>query len=420
MLTVAEALSAILNEVRRPAPVMRPLDESLGLVLAEDVISDVDSPPFDKALMDGYAVRAEDVATGRAMLRVIEEVTAGHIPRHALGAGEATRIMTGAPLPPGADAVVPVEETEAIDEEHEAGTEARNLGRVRIDAQPVPRGSHVLPRGAATRQGDRVLPAGRMLRPQEIGALAESGRATVQVYRRPRVGILATGDELVPAAAQPGPGQIRNSNEPMLAAQIRQAGGEPVLLGIARDERQQLRQRIEQGLTCDLLLLSGGVSAGKLDLVPSELAAAGVRQVFHQIRMKPGKPLWFGVFERPPAGGTVEKQSCYVFGLPGNPVSSMVCCELFARAALRRLLGIEPAAAVPLQARLTEAHSMRGNRPTYHPALLEWLPTGPTVHAVDWIGSSDLRATVDANAMVYFPPGERTFAAGEIVDVYPW
>jgi molybdopterin molybdotransferase len=265
-----------------------------------------------------------------------------------------------------------------------------------------------------------VLPAGRVLRAQEIGALAESGRATVEVYRRPRVAVLATGDELVPASAQPGPGQIRNSNEPMLCAQIRQAGGEPVPLGIARDERQHLRERIEQGLACDLLLLSGGVSAGKLDLVPSELAAAGVRQVFHQIRMKPGKPLWFGVFDRPTKTGTTGADRCYVFGLPGNPVSSMVCCELFARAALRRLMGIEPAVAVPLQARLTEEHSMRGNRPTYHPARLEWQPTGPAVHAVDWIGSSDLRATVDANALVYFPPGDRVFRAGEMVDVYPW
>jgi len=420
MLTVAEALDSILTTVRRLPAVGLPLEEALGLVLAEEIISEDDSPPFDKALMDGYAVRAEDVRSGQARLRVIEEVTAGRLPQKTLGPGEATRIMTGAPLPAGADAVVPIEETRA-------GDATGELPEVVIDGAPVTAGTNVLPRGAATKRGDRVLSSGRRLRPQEIGALAELGRATIQVYRRPRVAVLATGDELVTPGEKPGPGQIRNSNEPMLAAQIRAMGADAVPLGIARDERTHLRERIEAGLSCDMLLLSGGVSAGKLDLVPSELEAAGVQQVFHKIRMKPGKPLWFGILEQqragdrePAEGSTESRPPCYVFGLPGNPVSSMVCCELFARTAVRKLMDWEPAAPQAIPARLADEYVMRGNRPTYHPAHLEWTSTGPTVRAVDWIGSSDLRATVDANAMVFFPAGERTYVPGEIMDVFAW
>lgn len=419
MLTVAEAFAAILQEVVRAPAVTVPLEDALGLVLAEDVFSDEDSPLFDKALMDGFAVRSADIRDPGKPLEIIEEVMAGHIPERPVGPGEATRIMTGAPLPAGADAVVQVEETRH-------SPQPDSLGQVVILNKAIQPGANILARGAATRRGERVLPSGRLLRAQEVGALAELGRAQIRVYPAPRVGVLATGDELVPAAGTPGPGQIRNSNEPMLAAQVRRAGGIPVPLGIARDERAHLRQRIEEGLECDVLLLSGGVSAGKLDLVPSELKAAGVYQVFHKVQMKPGKPLWFGVRERsdpnPSASpvSTGAASRCYVFGLPGNPVSSMVCCELFVRSALRRLMGIEPAEPVPVSARLTEAYRMQGNRPTYHPARLDWQATGPVVRAVDWVGSADLRATVDANAMLLFPAGEHSYAAGDSIEVFPW
>lgn len=403
MLTVAEALAAILETVKRPAPVTVDLANALGLTLAEAIVSDIDSPPFTKALMDGYAVRSEDIAAGRRCLKIVEEITAGHVPTKTVGLGEASRIMTGAPMPSGADAVVIVEET-ALGHEPET---------VEIHAQSVAVEANLLPQGTAVRRGTQVLSAGRVLRAQEIAALAELGRPRIAVYPRPRVAILATGDELVSASQQPGPGQIRNSNEPMLTAQIRQAGGEPVPLGIARDRREELRERIEAGLACDLLLLSGGVSAGKLDLVPSELAAAGVRQVFHKIQMKPGKPLWFGVRE-------FNGHSCHVFGLPGNPVSSMVCCEIFVRTALRKLLGIEPAEPRPLAARLEKDYAMRGNRPVHHPAHIEWRADGAVVRVVDWAGSSDVCATVDANGTIYFPPGEKTWRAGEVMEAYPW
>jgi molybdopterin molybdotransferase len=218
----------------------------------------------------------------------------------------------------------------------------------------------------------------------------------------------------------------------MLTAQLRQMGAEPIPLGVARDNQSELAERIAEGLKFEVLVLSGGVSAGKLDLVPSVLAAAGVRQIFHKVRVKPGQPLWFGVLEPPAStsGRTLEGSKdqdgrprpapCYVFGLPGNPVSSMVCCELFTRTAIRRMMGIEPATPVPFRARLSSDHCNRGNRPTYHPARWEWCEVGPVVDLVPWIGSADLSATVEANGMALFPEGDQTYPAGTIVDVFSW
>jgi molybdopterin molybdotransferase len=243
------------------------------------------------------------------------------------------------------------------------------------------------------------------------------GKSSIQIRRRPRVAVLATGDELVPVDQTPGPGQIRNSNETMLVAQLRLAGAEPVPMGIARDERSHLAGRIRAGLECDVLLLSGGVSAGKLDLVPAELAAAGVREVFHSVNLKPGKPIWFGVLDPRPENANGRR---YVFGLPGNPVSSMVCCELFTRTAVRRLMGHPAAAPQATRARLTVAHSTRGDRPTYHPARFEWEDSTAVVAPVPWLGSADLRATVDANAMIVFPAVDKDYEIGELVDVVLW
>jgi molybdopterin molybdotransferase len=411
MLTVEQALSAILKEMQPLEPVCVELAEALGLVSAEEAVADVDSPPFDKALMDGFAVRSADVASGEARLKIIEEITAGKTPSKRVTAGCATRIMTGAPLPDGADAVVIIEDTQ-ID---------ADAGLVTIRTAPVQARRHLLKRGAVLKQGDRVLAAGRLLRPQELGALAEVGRHRLLVRPRPTVAILATGDELVPIDAKPGPGQIRNSNETMLATQTVRAGGLPVGLGIARDNRAELRERIRTGLNSDVLLLSGGVSEGTLDLVPSELAAIGVRNVFHKVNIRPGKPLWFGIWDR--AGNPLAGRGggvTYVFGLPGNPVSSMVCFELFVRSCLRRLMGLEPAEPQPIRARLAAEHVARGDRPTYNPARVTWDRNGLTVEPVRWHGSSDLQATVDANAMAVFPGGDTTYSAGDEIDVILW
>jgi len=401
MLTVVEALDAITSVVA-PGPVQSvPLAEALGQVLAAPVDSDSDSPPFDKSLMDGFAVRAEDVATGTARLVVVEEVTAGEVAERSLEPGQAIQIMTGAPIPDGADAVVRIEDTEVEIQEQQT--------LVRIDTKPVTTGQDMIQRGTSMRCGDAVMPAGRRLRPQELGLLAELGQHTLSVHRQVTVGVLATGDELVTIDRQPGAGQIRNSNESMLAAQVRASGAVARELGIARDNPEDLAAKIREGLGCNILLLSGGVSAGRLDLVPEQLEAAGVTEVFHKVNVKPGKPVWFGT-----------SQDTIVFGLPGNPVSSMVCFELFVRTALRRLAGLDPATPCPTAARLACDFEFRGDRPTYFPGRLENQPDGPLVTPVNWHGSSDLRSTADANSMIHFPAGNQDYQARQWVEVHEW
>jgi molybdopterin molybdotransferase len=365
----------------------------LGLVLAEDVASDLDMPPFDKALMDGYAVRAADVR-GEATLTVVEEVTAGRVATKAVEAGQATQIMTGTALPRGADAVVQVERTTRLDG-----------NRVRLADLPRP-GQNVMPRAKEMRKGETVLTAGTVLRPQELGLLAAVGRTSTRVYRRPAVAVLSTGDEVVEPSGTPGPGQIRNSNATLLAAQVARARAAPRYLGIARDTLDSLRPLVADGLTADVFLLSGGVSAGTLDLVPQVLHEAGVTPVFHKVAMKPGKPLFFGT-----KGGTL------VFGLPGNPVSGLVGFELFVRPALRVLMGRADPGPTLFRARLGTVWDLKADRPTYHPARLVWTAGGWEATPSPWLGSADLRAVTQANAFIVFPEGTQHYDAGTAVAV---
>lgn len=396
MLTVNEAIEQIITTVA-PFPVSQaPLNDAIGLTLAHDIHSNTDLPPFDKALMDGYAVRSADVPNGTASLSIIDVVTAGQISAKHIESGQAIQIMTGAPIPQGADAVVKIEETTG------------DSDRVSIATKPLLAGTNLIRRGTSVHAGDCVLREGLTLNGARIGALAELGCTHLPVRRRPRVAILATGDELVPVEAMPGPGQIRNSNESMLAAQVVAAGGIAVPLGIARDDRDELRALIQQGLQSDLLVLSGGVSAGILDLVPSVLAEAGVREVFHKVEMKPGKPIWFGV------GG------CYVFGLPGNPVSSLVCFELFVRTAIKRMMGVDPPTPQPVLAALEHEYTNRNDRPTYHPARLTQTKDGLMVTLVPWHGSSDLCGTVMANGMALLTVETRQLRAGDRLETYRW
>lgn len=415
MITVDEALRLVLEHAQ-PLPAHAvPLDQSLGLVLAEEIASDVDSPPYDKSIVDGYAVQAKDLASGEARLTILEEVVAGSVPSQPVRAGTTTRVMTGAPLSEGADAVVMIERAELV-----ADGDARGETVVLRDNR-VSAGQNIMRRAASVRKGEIVLQPGTTIRPIEIGMLAEVGRATVRVVPRATVAILPTGDELVPPEQTPGPGQIRNSNGPMLAAAVTRAGGIACELSIARDDREQLRQQIAAGLESDVLVLSGGVSAGVMDLVPGVLAELGVRQVFHKLRLKPGKPLWFGVLER-------DGRQRLVFGLPGNPVSSLVCFELFVRPAMNRLAGGSGEGLPRVQAKLATEFAHRGDRPTYHPAVLQnatapatsphALPVAlPEVTPVTWRGSADLRALAAANSLVLFPAGSQTHAAGETIEV---
>jgi molybdopterin molybdotransferase len=398
LLSVAEAQAIILGEVHPLPPTPLPLAAASGLVLAQDVVSDLDMPPYDKALMDGYAVRAADVGPAGAALVVIEEVTAGSVPKKTVGAGEATRIMTGAPMPPGADAVVMIERTTALSEQ-----------RVTVEGGVKP-GQNILPRAREMRSGDVVLQAGMRLRPQELGLLAMCGAATVRVHPSPRVAILPTGDEIVEVEQTPGPGQIRNSNGFMLLGQTVRAGAEPAPLGIARDNRPSLQEHVARGLEADALILSGGVSAGKLDLVPAALAEAGVAIFFHKVAMKPGKPMLFGVKRHE------GRPATFVFGLPGNPVSSLVCFELFVRPALRRLMNLPPGPTM-VQAALAEDFPYRSDRPTYHPAQLTAAESGWSVRAMPWFGSADLRGLMASNAFVVLPPGDHRHRAGQTLPV---
>jgi molybdopterin molybdotransferase len=261
-------------------------------------------------------------------------------------------------------------------------------------------------RGREMRRGDTVLAAGAVLRPQEFGLLATVGRAAVRVHPAPRVAVLSTGDEVVEAPEAPGPGQIRNGNGPMLLAQVGRAGGLPRYLGIARDRLDSLRPLVEDGLRSSVLVLSGGVSAGKLDLVPGVLQELGVEAHFHKVAMKPGKPVFFGT-----------RGDCLVFGLPGNPVSAHVCFELFIRPAIRRLRGHSAAGPRLVDARLTEDFPYRTDRPTYHPARLEAHTDGWRVKPVPWFGSPDLRAIGQANAFILFPAGDHQHRAGQTFPV---
>jgi molybdopterin molybdotransferase len=396
MLAVSEAQALVLQHARPLPPEPLPLTPAvLGLVLAEPVASDIAMPPYDKALMDGYAVRAADLPDGHGDLVVVEEVTAGRVPQRSVGPGQATRIMTGAPVPEGADAVVMVERTRPLEGD-----------RVRVEDTPPKPGQNILNHGREFRKGMTVLSAGTVLRPQELGLLAALGRTSARIQPPPRVAVLSTGDEVVEAPQIPGPGQIRNSNGPMLCAQVARAGGRPQYLGIARDEPEGLRARIAEGLEAPVLVLSGGVSAGRLDLVPGVLQELGVTAHFHKVAMKPGKPVFFG-----------SRGDTLVFGLPGNPVSSLVCFELFVRPGLRRLLGHADPMPRLGRAEMAEAFDHKSDRPTYFPASLEAAERGWRVRPVAWFGSPDLRGLTAANAFLVLPVGEQHYPAGAMLSV---
>lgn len=321
MISVREALDCVVQQLPRLGGEQVPLTRARGRALAEVVSARHEVPPFRNAAMDGYAVRAADVAqasnTRPVRLRVLETVGAGGVPRHAVARGTATRIMTGAVMPNGADAVVRVEDTAA------AGSEVE----VRAAAGP---GTNVRLPGEDVRAGEAVLHPGRLLRPADVGLLASVGATMVRVACRPRVAIIATGDELVDVGQPLGPGQIVNSNAYTLAAAVEEAGGEPIMLGIVRDQPDAIRNAFREACRADLVLSTGGVSAGSFDYVRQMLSEIGYQERFWKVAQKPGKPLTFGFCAGTP-----------IFGLPGNPVSSLVCFYLYALPALRTMMGLD-------------------------------------------------------------------------------
>jgi molybdopterin molybdotransferase len=408
MLTVEEALEAVLEHARRLPAKAEPLERALRSVLAEDVAADIDLPPFDKSLVDGYAVRTDDLNGGDRRLRIGEVITAGQTPSRPLGPREAAVIMTGAPVPSSCDAIVMHERTRLDGES------------VWVEELEVRAGQNILSRGREMRAGEVVLTAGTILKPAHLGVLASVGRTPVQVVR-PRVAVVPTGDELVEPDRTPGPGQIRNSNTIMLRALAIEEGAEAESLPTAPDEPGELRRTLDQGLDSDVLIITGGVSAGQRDLVPGVLGDLGVRRVFHKVRLKPGKPLWFGIGS-PQTG----RPSPLVFGLPGNPVSGLVGFLLFIRPALAVLSGRPRPASGMLEARLAQGFRHRGDRPTYHPARLTACTgvetSGPSPIAIEtlaWAGSADLRTAAAADGFAAFSAGDRDYHPGEIVGFLP-
>ncbi|MFN9717274.1 MAG: molybdopterin molybdotransferase MoeA [Planctomycetota bacterium] len=414
MQSVAEAVRRILEQAIILGSEQVSLGNSLFRTLARDLVTSEDSPRFDKAMMDGFVVNLDfaesDMPEGDPLrFDIVETITAGRVSTRVLHQGEAAHIMTGSPIPQGGQCVVPVES---------ALPDPQDPGAVLIPLHTLKRENHILRRGAIARSGTNLLRAGCRLQPQQLAAIAESGFSELPVSIIPKVAVLATGDELVDVGQTLPSGMIRNSNEPMLLAQVKASGADGIPLGIARDSVESLQPRIAEGLKYDVLLLSGGVSAGIMDLVPSQLAAAGVQQIFHGVKMKPGKPLWFGILSRNHSEGTMQPRRTYVFGLPGNPVSSLACFELFVRPLLQMLQG-QPATR-SVQASLTTDFSIKGDRPVYQPSLIFSNAGKLAAQPIAWSSSSDLKATVEANGMIELLPEHGPYQSGHIVEAWLW
>lgn len=400
MIPVAEAISVVLREAGALPLERVPLAEALGRVLAEEVSADTDLPPFDRAQMDGYAVRSEDLRGAPARLRVVGEAAAGEGWRGLVGPGEAVRIMTGAPLPAGADSVQQVELTR----------ETEDGALVEIDRATAP-GQFYVPRGSEVRAGARVLEAGEELNPARLAVLASFGHAQVPVRRRPRACVLATGTELVAVGERPGPDQIRDSNSYSLAAYARLAGAEVERLPFAGDEPELLRREIEAAAgRADVLVLSGGVSMGRYDFTKDALRALGAELFFERVALRPGKPT---VFARLPGG-----RRTLVFGLPGNPVSVSVTFNLFARTALLAMQGSRAAVLVEESAVLARPARGAAERTSYLPAALSTDGGGRLLaEPLKWGGSSDFVAFARADALVIIPADAGAVEAGSVVRV---
>lgn len=396
-LTFLDGRAAVVQEVhsRRATPCREDvsIEDSAGRILADDIPADRDYPPFYRSVRDGFAVRSSDLP-GR--VQVIGEVRAGEMFTGVVQATEAVEIMTGAPIPEGADAVVMVEHCTRREDGTMETTHA------------VAAGSNIAPAACEARAGSVVLQRGSRIDYTSVAWLATTGHNRVSVYVRPRVAILATGDEIIGIGDTPAPHQIRNSNSYSLAAQVRRAGGEPVILPVARDDKKATARLIAQGLDADLLLLSGGVSAGKYDFVESALTDCGAHFFFDRVLIQPGQPLVFGI-----AGGK------FFFGLPGNPASTMVTFELFARPVLEALSGMSPRPLVFLHARLKSEIRVKLGLKRFLPAILSGQYEDSQVELVPWQGSGDIAAISRSNCYIVTPSDREQITAGEWVAVLP-
>ena len=396
MLSYEEARRTVIEQIgkkRGPRAVSAvSVWDALGLVLAQEVKTDREYPPFDRSTRDGYALRSIEAAPGAELL-CVGEIKAGDAVTKPLSIGTCVQIMTGAALPPGADAVVMIEHTQ------------RNGDVVRFE-RAAGAGQNIVPRGSEAAAGQTILTPGMRMGYAELALAAQVGAAQLQCAKRPRVAILSTGDEVVLVDQTPGEFQIRNSNSVSLAAQVRIAGGEPVVLGNAADRVEELSDKIAVGLKEDMLVLSGGVSMGKYDLVEKVLKAMSADFFFDAVAIRPGKPAVFGICQGKP-----------VFGLPGNPVSTMVTFELFVVPAIDLLSGAEARPLPLVEARLVETMREKTGLTHFLPARVEWRGARPEVKPLRWQGSGDIAALAHANCFLVVPAEKETLETGEHVSV---
>lgn len=393
-LTVTAAQRCVLDNIKSLGTESVKLEQSLGRVLAEDIRANRDQPPYDVSAMDGFALRSADVTNAPAMLEIIEDIKAGDMPQKTVQAGQCARIMTGAPVPVGADAVIRVEDTQAVSD-----------ARIQINVC-VKQNNDIRPCGESMREGEVVLASGTGITPGTVGMLAMVKRKTVQVYRQPRVAILSTGDELEGLDEPFDARKIPDANSYALLAQVQALGIAPVLLGIARDKPEELRRYLQEGLKYDVLLVSGGTSVGVHDYVRPTLEALGVQMKFWRVEMKPGHPMAFGAAD-----------ATFVFGLPGNPVSSMVCFEQFVGPALRSILGHSKLFRSTVTARVARDVKHKHSRTEFVRVMLGKEGDALVVTPTGDQGSGILRSMALAEGLMVVPAASKGIAAGEMVTV---
>ena len=395
MISVEAALEKILSHIQPLGFEKVSLLESQGRVIAEDIYASRDIPPLDNSGMDGYAVRYEDIqhasSSQPVRLEIIEDLPAGSVSKKILEKGQAIRIMTGAPIPRAADAVVQVEDTTKED-------------RFAQIFRAVPLGENIRRAGEDVGKGDRVISKGDLIRPAEVGMLASVGRSFVSVFQRPLVAILCTGEELVDVDGRLDEAKIVSSNSYTLAAQVKDSGAIPIQLGIARDRKEDIEEKLRQGIRADVLISSAGISVGDYDLVKDVLKDLGMEMVFWKVAMKPGKPLAFGTIAGKPA-----------FGLPGNPVSSMVSFEQFVRPSLLKMMGHHQLFRPTIEAILKEDIQKEPGRRHYVRALVSFEKDRYFVTTTGAQGSGILRSMVRANGLVVIPENQEKVRAGEKV-----
>lgn len=400
MISVQEALETILKEIRPLGTESVPINSAPGRVLGEDIAARGSNPPWDNSAMDGYALRAADTqgasAEKPALLRVIYDLPAGQTPKASINKGEAVRIMTGAPVPEGADAVIMVERTSA-----EQGTVL-----VKCEARS---GDHIRRSGEDFKAGEVVIKKGSLVRPSEVSMLATCGVPFVFVHKRPRVAVISTGDELCDLNEVPPPGKITNSNGYAIAALAAAAGAVPIQFGIARDNRESLKEKLTLAMSADCIVSSGGVSVGDYDFVKDVLKELGSSMKFWKVAIKPGKPLAFGVIGGKPA-----------FGLPGNPISSMVVFEQFVRPSLLKMAGRRELFRRSFAARLTKDIKIKPGRMNFLRAELKADDAGFTATPLDGQGSGMISTMVKANSFIIVPQESEGFKAGDMVKVQPF